>query len=314
MVISTALKQKNDVTYQPQSEWLASETLYFDIDASTAGHHGLLTNIKPTGANKLVIPVGRVLLSSPDAPAGRILITPDVTILLKNMADLDMTGAANDKVIGYYEGGWRLIDNGDSGGSSSGVWTGNLTLEGSASAIVYNGSTIPLANFNLLSSPNITNLTVGGSTGSITLGGATTAIKMPSLISGAGDLLVGNTDGSLNKLAKGAAGTVLKVNSGGTGLEWGVVSGGGTSTPGYKAGDPITSGIGYIKYNGNADVSRVIGEWDSYVATAPSDTTKQLNFNGKLYASQVWGAVFNDYAELFKKDEPLEPGDVVIKK
>lgn len=48
-----------------------------------------------------------------------------------------------------------------------------------------------------------------------------------------------------------------------------------------------------------------------YLTTAPTGT-KRLNYSGYLYATRVYNAVYNDYAEYFKKDDmELEPGDVV---
>lgn len=49
--------------------------------------------------------------------------------------------------------------------------------------------------------------------------------------------------------------------------------------------------------------------------TAPSGAMR-MNYSGDFYATRVFNAVFNDYAELFLKydpDEELNPGDVVVK-
>jgi len=51
------------------------------------------------------------------------------------------------------------------------------------------------------------------------------------------------------------------------------------------------------------------GCWDSST-TAPTGTAR-LNYSGYLYATRVYNAVYNDYAEFFKKDEEMEPGDIV---
>lgn len=45
-------------------------------------------------------------------------------------------------------------------------------------------------------------------------------------------------------------------------------------------------------------------------ATAPAATTR-LNYDGYFYATRVYNAVYNDYAEFFLKGEYLEPGDIV---
>ena len=48
--------------------------------------------------------------------------------------------------------------------------------------------------------------------------------------------------------------------------------------------------------------------------TAPTFAgTQRLNYNGYLYASRVYNAYYNDYAEFFEKGEELEPGDVICK-
>ncbi len=49
--------------------------------------------------------------------------------------------------------------------------------------------------------------------------------------------------------------------------------------------------------------------------TAPTSSTR-LNYDGYLYATRVYNAVYNDYAELFEKADPDEeicPGDVIVK-
>lgn len=48
-----------------------------------------------------------------------------------------------------------------------------------------------------------------------------------------------------------------------------------------------------------------------YDAVAPTGSTR-LNYNGHLYATRVYNAVFNDYAEYFEKGQNAEPGDVVM--
>jgi hypothetical protein len=47
--------------------------------------------------------------------------------------------------------------------------------------------------------------------------------------------------------------------------------------------------------------------------TNPTGTTR-LNYSGYLYATKIYGIVFNDYAEYFLKDSnDLEAGDIIIK-
>ena len=48
--------------------------------------------------------------------------------------------------------------------------------------------------------------------------------------------------------------------------------------------------------------------------TAPNGTTR-LNYDGYLYATRMYNAVYNDYAELFEVDpnEVFNPGDVIVK-
>jgi len=45
---------------------------------------------------------------------------------------------------------------------------------------------------------------------------------------------------------------------------------------------------------------------------APTNTASRLNIHSVLYASQVFNAVWNDYAEYFEKGNETEPGDIVI--
>jgi hypothetical protein len=53
-----------------------------------------------------------------------------------------------------------------------------------------------------------------------------------------------------------------------------------------------------------------LGSWN-LGATAPTAVTR-VNCEGYLYATRVYNAVYNDYAEYFEKGEALEPGDVVM--
>ena len=62
-----------------------------------------------------------------------------------------------------------------------------------------------------------------------------TAGDILALITAAGDILVSDGAGSVKKLDKGSAGQFLKVNSGGTDLEWGSASVGIQPTKPYEA-------------------------------------------------------------------------------
>lgn len=73
----------------------------------------------------------------------------------------------------------------------------------------------------------------------------------------------------------------------------------------------ITSGStssSFIKYNGTTATA---GQFDGGT-TAPTGTTR-LNYGGYLYATRLYGAVYNDYAEYFEKGEEVEAGDVIAK-
>lgn len=75
---------------------------------------------------------------------------------------------------------------------------------------------------------------------------------------------------------------------------------------GYKVSSGSTT-IGVLGYNGTTAAA---GQLDGG-STAPSGTTR-LNYGGYFYATRVYNAVYNDYAEYFEKGETnLEPGDVV---
>ena len=53
-----------------------------------------------------------------------------------------------------------------------------------------------------------------------------------------------------------------------------------------------------------------------YTGTTAPTGTSRLNFSGYLYATRVYNAMYNDYAELFLKDDPeeiFEAGDVIVK-
>lgn len=62
-----------------------------------------------------------------------------------------------------------------------------------------------------------------------------------------------------------------------------------------------------LKYGSSANTA---GKWDSY-ASNPSATTP-ISYNGYLYATRVYGGVWNDIAEYRECDEEIEPGNVVV--
>lgn len=53
----------------------------------------------------------------------------------------------------------------------------------------------------------------------------------------------------------------------------------------------------------------VNGTW--YRGTIASTGTERVNYSGYLYATRVYNSFYSDYAEHFKSNEILEPGDVV---
>lgn len=53
--------------------------------------------------------------------------------------------------------------------------------------------------------------------------------------------------------------------------------------------------------------------YDSKPSDFSNDASKKLYYNGYFYANRVYNAVYNDYAEYFKKGNTIvEPGDVVV--
>lgn len=59
----------------------------------------------------------------------------------------------------------------------------------------------------------------------------------------------------------------------------------------------------------------VNGMW--FEGTSAPTGTNRLNYSGYLYATRIYNAVYNDYAEYFERydlNESLEPGDIIISK
>lgn len=74
--------------------------------------------------------------------------------------------------------------------------------------------------------------------------------------------------------------------------------------------DGTNASWSYLNSIGGSGTAGVAGTWNTTV-TAPTGTT-QLNYEGYLYATKVYNAVFNDYAEYFEKaDKSLTPGDLI---
>jgi hypothetical protein len=68
----------------------------------------------------------------------------------------------------------------------------------------------------------------------------------------------------------------------------------------------------YLGLNAKAaDTDKVEGI-DFYTGTTAPTGSTRLNMQGYFYATRVYNAIYNDYAEYFKKGEVLEPGDVVV--
>jgi hypothetical protein len=74
--------------------------------------------------------------------------------------------------------------------------------------------------------------------------------------------------------------------------------------------DGTNASWSYLNSIGGSGVAGTAGTWNTTV-TAPTGTT-QLNYEGYLYATKVYNAVFNDYAEYFEKaDNTVTPGDII---
>lgn len=117
----------------------------------------------------------------------------------------------------------------------------------------------------------------------------------------------GGVEGGEIYLAKAASGTTL---AGNVGIDAYVNSirffeNGGTSRGAYIDITTCGGGAGSKIYHaGN------LGSW-SYNTTPTLSGTTRTNLDGYLYATRVYGAVFNDYAEYFEKGEDAEPGDLI---
>lgn len=178
----------------------------------------------------------------------------------------DGTGLAEGST---YAGGTKLTLNGvDKGADSAGIYA--PTTAGTANnVLISNGSGEPSWTDTL----NIKAITLSATSGTPSLAiiagtdlnsngtfyhlgeiinkvGATQyTLTLPSVtgtlmvnpMTAVGDVIVGGASGAPTRLAKGSAGQVLKVNSAGTGLEWGTDNA-GMSNPMTTAGDIIYGG------------------------------------------------------------------------
>ena len=332
---------------QTEPGWTPGSLLYFDIQSSdVSGIHGKLTPNVPTGSY-LKIPLATVILQSDNSPAGRLLVRPDIAYRFEQISNLYLTALADNDTLRYNEaggywfnsqsdvvvgdipsdltvGGWLHLTGSNISYTGTGttfdlINTQATTLNiggaatavnlGTAASTLKTGSTILGSASNqdvyntIATTVNAfgaaTSLNVGNASGATTIRGT---IKVPNLSTAAGDIFYSSdASGTLTRLAKGSSGQVLSMNSGGTAPQWSAVS----IPTGLTSG---STSEGFVNYKGTTATA---GQWDGGT-TAPTGTTR-LNYGGYLYATQVWGAVFNDYAEFFKKDEPIEAADVVIK-
>lgn len=117
-------------------------------------------------------------------------------------------------------------------------------------------------------------------------GGDSIQINVGSILFGQGECTINATQGGIEIVGGGGVGTV-------------------TIDPGLSA---ITFDGKTVYDSGN------LGTWQKN-ATAPSGTTR-LNYHGYLYATRVYNAVWNDYADFFEMapgEKDAKPGDVLIK-
>lgn len=111
-----------------------------------------------------------------------------------------------------------------------------------------------------------------------------------------GLMIITNSSGVLTTLAAGTTSQYLRGDS-----TWQTV----TMPSALTAG---STSVGYLTYNGTTAAT---GQLDGG-STAPT-ATNRLNYGGYFYATRVYNAYYNDYAEFFEKDEACEPGDLLMK-
>lgn len=67
----------------------------------------------------------------------------------------------------------------------------------------------------------------------------------------------------------------------------------------------------YLGINAKAANTDKVEGIDFYTGTTAPTGSTRLNMQGYFYATRVYNAIYNDYAEYFKKTEDISPGDVV---
>lgn len=72
-----------------------------------------------------------------------------------------------------------------------------------------------------------------------------------------------------------------------------------------------SSTVGAVKYNGKTKATGVF--YGGTTAPVTTSSSYRLNFDGNFYATRVYNAVYNDYAEYFKKDEEIDYNYIVQK-
>jgi hypothetical protein len=199
------------------------------------------------------------------------------------------TGANNTAI------GSAALDAVASSAGSTAVGANALTLSTGANntALGYNAGTAITTGTN--------NVVIGQGTGAT------------NLTTGSNNIVIGSgvdlsASGNSNEIDIGNSSiTSLRV----AGVEiWNSTSGliGGSSSGGLTAGATQT---GFINYNGTTPSA---GQWHGGSTAPLAGATTQLNYNGYLYATKVYNAVWNDLAEYMYKDPSDDAcaGDVLV--
>jgi hypothetical protein len=184
--------------------------------------------------------------------------------------------------------------------------SGDLTVNGTTTTINSTTLTVDDKNIELGSVGSPTNITADG--GGITLKGDTdktfnwlnatsawTSSEHISLASGKNLLLNGTL---------GTAGQVLKVNSGGTALEWGTVSGGGGVTSiGGSTGALSATGTGSIVRAENPSITSVLDETPSLIVSGRTGFTQTANiFEARVTPSSTPKVIIDSNAIFYTQN------------